>query len=322
MSAQPGPTARSRGSGSVWVARAVVARLGAAVATVVSAVLLAWALVVLAPGVPFDSQAQAEECGFGGGPVVRWTRPLVRLATFDLGTSCSVRPGTPVVELVARPAVRTAALVAAASASVMAWGTALAFVTAGRRWLVRGVAQAVSLAPTFALVHGLVTALNEGAWWAIGEGWIARPAWFALPDTPSATRTALAVVVLAVGSGALAEVHAEVEDALVRIRGAPWVDAARARGARTWPIVLRALLAPLAAAMANRTALLIGGALVVERVLLMRGVGALLWDAAEGRDYDLALAITAFAAVLVAGARFGADLVRLGVDPVLREAAR
>jgi ABC-type dipeptide/oligopeptide/nickel transport system permease component len=158
------------------------------------------------------------------------------------------------------------------------------------------------------------------AWWAIGHGLIERPGWFALPDQASAVRTGLAVAILGVGSGALSEVHAEVEDALVRLRSSPWVDAARARGAATWPLILRGLIAPLAATVANRTALLVGGAVVIEKLLLLRGAGAILWDAAVLRDYDLALSIAVLAAALVAGSRLGADLVRIAADPRLREA--
>jgi ABC-type dipeptide/oligopeptide/nickel transport system permease component len=178
--------------------------------------------------------------------------------------------------------------------------------------------QAVSIAPVFLLAHVAVAALNGVAWAAMERGWIARPDWFALPDQPSALRTALAVVLLAVGSGALAGVHGEVEDALVRVRASPWVDAARARGEPTGAMVLRALAPELAGTAASRAALLVGGAVIVEKVLLLNGAGAVLWSAALLRDSELALSIGVLAAALVAAARLAADAVRVAIDPRLR----
>ncbi|MEQ1503156.1 MAG: ABC transporter permease [Myxococcota bacterium] len=314
------------------VGAAIGARILAAVATLVGATALLLALLVWAPGDPIDVvtpigadaalRPQLErEFGLDRPATVRWLSHLARFATLDLGTSYAYRPGAPVAELLPVPAARTFGLVAGASALVVGWGTALALATAGRPSIVRSVVHAISLAPGFALAHAAVASINAVTWWAITRGTVARPEWFALPDQPSAVRTSVAVVVLAVGSGALAEVHAEVEDAIVRIRTSPWIDAARARGASTWPLVLRALIPSVAATLAGRATLLVSGAVVIENVLLLRGIGAVLWRAAELRDYELALSIAVLLAGFVAGARLLADGVRFAVDPRLREAA-
>jgi peptide/nickel transport system permease protein len=232
-----------------------------------------------------------------------------------------VRPGAPVTEVIARPALRTAGLVAGACVTALVIGASLAFVTAGRRRSVpRLVLHAVSLLAAFVLAHLAVSLINEVTWWAVERHWMARPSWFALPAEPSAVRSAVAVAALAVGSGALAEVHADLEDALVRIRSSPWVDAARARGATPWGAILRAMVPALASTLSDRAALMVGGALVVEQVLLMQGAGAVLWQAARMRDYDLALGVALLAAILVAGTRLVGDGLTLAVDPRLREA--
>lgn len=307
---------------------AIAGRLLAAVATLLGATALLLALLVLAPGDPIDLLPNADEVrptleaqwGFDRPAAERWALHLARLARLDLGTSLAYRPGAPVAEVLAGPAARSALLVGASLLLVTAWGTLLAFATAGRPSRARAVVQAVSITPVFLLAHAVVGALNGATWWAVGQGLLARPDWFALPDQPSVLRSVLAVVLLAVGSGALAEVHGEVEDALVRIRASAWVDAARARGQPSWPLVLRALVPPVAHTLANRAALLVGGAVVVEKVMLLNGAGAVLWSATLLRDYELALSIAVLAAALVAATRLLADGVRVVVDPRLREA--
>ncbi|MEQ1567982.1 MAG: ABC transporter permease [Myxococcota bacterium] len=303
--------------------------VAAAVATLAAATALLLGLLVLAPGDPIDLMQVddavrpqlAAELGLDRSLPARWALHARRLLSLDLGTSYVYRSGAAVADVIAGPARRTAGLVGAAGALACGLGTALAFTTAGRpRSAGRLLVGAVSLLPTFLVAFAAVWGLNELAWTGIGHGWWARPAWFALPDEDSAVRTALAVTVLAVASSTLSEIHGEIEDALVRVRASAWLDAARARGERTWTLVLRGLLPPVVAAMANRTGRLLGGAIVVEKVLLINGVGKVLWEAARLRDYELALSIAVLAATVVAAARLVADGLRWGLDPRLREA--
>ena len=121
------------------------------------------------------------------------------------------------------------------------------------------------------------------------------------------------------GSGALSEAHSQIEEALIRVRKSPFVDAMRARGETTWPSVLANLVPPLASTLAERAAFLAGGAVIAEKVLLINGVGAVLWEAALLRDYDLALTIALFAAGFVGVVRLGADAIRVAVDPRMQQ---
>jgi peptide/nickel transport system permease protein len=71
----------------------------------------------------------------------------------------------------------------------------------------------------------------------------------------------------------------------------------------------------LTAGAMERAAFFAGGLVVVERVLLVEGVGTLLWRAAELRDYDLAMGIAIVFAVVVAFAHALGDLLRMAIDP-------
>jgi peptide/nickel transport system permease protein len=314
----------------VTLGRALLTRAATTAATLLLATLLVVTLVAAAPGDALDLQpdpdavrgALAAEWGLDRTALGRWTDTWTRLASFELGRSYVLRPGASVAELLVGPAPRTLLLVLGAAALATVGGVALALITAGRAAPARTLVQLASAAPIFLLGWGAVTAGNAITWWAVQRGLVDRPAWFALPDQPGAVRTGLAIVVLAVGSGALARVHAELEDALVRLRQAPFVDAARARGQPTWPLVLRGLVAPLASSVSDRVALLVGGAIVAEKVLLVRGAGALLWDAALLRDHEVAAALALLAASLVALTRLATDALCLWADPRRLRSAR
>ena len=201
----------------------------------------------------------------------------------------------------------------------MGWGTALAWRHSGRTsWTQRSV-QAVSLVPVFLAAHLIIDGLNRMTHAAVTAGWIARPGWFALPIEPSTVRSLIAITILAVGSGALSTVTDEIDDALSRVRNSGFVDAARARGTATWPHVLRNMVVPLISITTRRLAFFVGGLVILEKVLLLNGVGRILWEAALLRDFPLALGVGLVLAAVVASGRLIGHIVALSVDPRLRQ---
>lgn len=278
-------------------------------------------LLALAPGDAADlvtedpamREALLEHWGLNKPLLERWVDFLVNAAQGDLGASLTYRPGQPVTDLVLGAAGRSAGLLIGAIVSVTALGVGLAYSsTAARRPV-----QLLSVAPAFLLAAGAVAWLNELAWGAMEAGYIPRPGWFALPLQDHPLKTALAVGVLAIGSSSLTEVHAAAAEELRSIRLSGYVEAARARGAALWPHVLTNLLPPLTSVIASRTAFLLGGLVVVEKVLAINGAGAMLWQACRMRDLPLAMGITLVAAAVVASARLAGDLLRLALDPRL-----
>lgn len=311
--------------GAEW-ARAAASRIGAFAATLLGAVLLVQGLLALAPGDAIDLLPNAPELRAGLAaewgldqplPVRMWLT-VKGLLVGDLGVSLAYRPGAPVSELVAASAGQSLALLVPAVALALVLGVALGLWTAGRSTPLLRVVQTLSVVPAFLAAYVAVVGLNAATWAAMQRGWIGRPGWFALPDTESALRSALAVVVLAVASGGLTELHAAVDAEVGRLRAAPFLEAARARGAPVWPHLAHNLVPPLAGLAAARVATVLGSLVVVEKLLLFPGAGATLWQACRLRDVPLALGLTLVAAACVAGARLVADLVRISVDPRLR----
>lgn len=295
-------------------------------ATLAGAVLLVQILLHAAPGDPIDLLPNGAELrprlevewGLDRPIGERVLRYLTAAAAGDLGTSLVVRPGTPVRELVGAAAWRSAGTLGPALLLGVGLSTALALWTRGRRPVARLVLQLATTAPVFLLAYLLVLGLNEATWALVQAGRLDRPDWFALPDQPSAVRDALAISVLALGSGALGETHAALEEAVERILRSPFVTAARARGGGVAAVVLRNLVPPLLAVVAQRVAPLLGGLVIAEKVLLMNGAGALLWQACLQRDHPLAMGLGLAGALVVAGAQLLTDLTRLALDPRLR----
>lgn len=308
------------------LARLLLGRVAFFVATLCGAAALLLALMHLAPGDAIDMLPNSEELR----PVLeqewaldkpfyaRLLQYLGNVLTGDLGTSLTYRPGTPVLDVILWPALRSASWTISALVLTLCWGTGLAWYTAGQRSLSRTLVQLISIAPVFLVAHLVVNGLNELTWALVQSQTIARPAWFALPDEPSLLRTVIAIVTLAVASGALSEVHAEAEEAIVRIRDSAYVDAARARGEDITPHVAWNLILPLTTVATTRAAFLVGGLVILEKVLLLNGAGSILWRAALERDWPVALGIGLFAAAGVATVRLISDAVRLLVDPRMR----
>lgn len=301
----------------------VLQRAAFGFATLAGAVALVQVLLWLAPGDAIDVLPNAEELrpvlerewGLDQPIVVRWLLFLWRLLHLDLGTSLTFRPGAPVFEVIAGPALRTFGWVSAGMLLSLAVAILIGQTTAGRPSVLRRMIQLSSPVPLFLLAHFAINGLNGVAFDLMNRGFIARPDWFALPDTSSWLRTALAVSLLALGSGALTDLHGQVEDAFITVRGSGYVDAARARGEPTGLHVAWNLTPVLASLACSRAAFFVGGTVILEKVLLLNGVGAVLWQAAQLRDYNVALGVTVVLAALVVLIRMAGDLVKLGLDP-------
>ncbi len=309
--------------------RALARPCAAFAATLVGAIFLAQLLLWLAPGDAADvvadnpklREALVKEWGLDQSLFQRTWLFLRHALTGDLGLSLTYRPGAAVTGLVVPAAIRSGVLLVGALATSLVAGVGLAFLTAGRKSLARRLVQVFSVVPVFLLAYMLMVVLNETTFSLMESEVIVRPGWFALPDQDSHLKTALAIVVLAIGSSALTEIHVASEQELQRIRRAPFLDAARARGARLAPHLFWNLVPPLTTLASNRAAFFLGGLIIVEKVLHLNGAGAMLWQACRLRDYPLALGVTVVAAAVVCGARLAGDLVRVAVDPRLRSRA-
>jgi peptide/nickel transport system permease protein len=101
-----------------------------------------------------------------------------------------------------------------------------------------------------------------------------------------------------------------------------YVRTARAKGLKDNAVfykhALRNAILPLVTMMALDLPAVFAGALFVETIFSWPGMGRLFWDAANGRDYPVLLAVVMIDAVIILGCNLLADLLYGVLDPRVR----
>jgi peptide/nickel transport system permease protein len=113
-----------------------------------------------------------------------------------------------------------------------------------------------------------------------------------------------------------------VRGAMLDVAGSPWVTVARAKGLSETRVtlhhVLRNALVPVVTLLGLSLPTLFSGAVFIEAIFAWPGVGRVLVEAVQARDYPVVMAATAVSALLVVlGNLLAEALVRL-VDPRAR----
>lgn len=101
-----------------------------------------------------------------------------------------------------------------------------------------------------------------------------------------------------------------------------YIAMARAKGLPTWHILLRHALKPssftLLTVLGINIGRLMGGALIVETIFALPGVGRLLVESIYARDFVVVQGVVAFVAVAFVLVNFGVDLLYAVLDPRIR----
>lgn len=172
--------------------------------------------------------------------------------------------------------------------------------------------------PDFVLAGVLISVF------ALALGWL-PPVSVLLADTTPLDRPEILVLpAIALASPAGAWASRYVRAAVVDMRTAPNVEAARLAGLSPLRVLTRHLLpgvvGPTAQVMAATSAFLVGGAIVVEQVFAYPGMGSLLASAVGTNDVPVVLATGLVMATTVIVAFTVADIVGVLANPRLRRA--
>lgn len=113
-----------------------------------------------------------------------------------------------------------------------------------------------------------------------------------------------------------------VRGAMLDVIGAPYVTVARAKGLGEARViarhVLRNALIPVLTLLGLSLPALFSGAVFIEAIFAWPGVGRILVEAVQARDYPVVMGATAVSAVLVVLGNLLADLLASWADPRLR----
>jgi peptide/nickel transport system permease protein len=234
----------------------------------------------------------------------------------DLGNS--LLPGSPSVTSIVFPALRvTASVIACAVLISVAVGVPLGLISGMTRkapldLTIRGLMMVLLAMPPFLVGFLLlIFALNTGA--APAGGWGTN----AVNDLQYLWMPGLA---LAAYLAPL--VTRTVRQSASEVLAEDFVEAAIARGLPRWRLVLRHILPnsllPVITLVGYNIGSLIGGAVVIEAVFNLPGIGSALVYAVNARDYPVVQGTALITAILVVLVNATADIFYQFVDPRTR----
>lgn len=305
--------------------RLALRRLALTVPTMLAAATLVFALLHLVPGDPVDvmlgESAQAADrealrtsLGLDRPLAVQYATFLRGLATADLGRS--LVHGTPVTRLLADRLPATAELTFAALAAAVALAFPLGLAAAARpgTWVDRSSVALALLGvsvPSFWLGPMLIIVFAVDLRW--------------LPVSGRGTWAHLVLPACTLGFGMAAILTRMTRASVLECLGEDYVRTARAKGVSRRRIVahhaLRNALAPVVTILGLQFGALLAGTVITETIFAWPGLGRLLVDAINQRDYPVVQGcILAIAAGFVV-ANALADVVNAWLDPRMRAAA-
>ncbi|MCC6849523.1 MAG: ABC transporter permease [Deltaproteobacteria bacterium] len=305
--------------------RLALRRLALAVPTMLAAATFVFLLIHLVPGDPVDvmlgeSAARADRealrrtLGLDRPIAAQYAAFLSGLARGDLGRS--LVHGTPVARLLADRVPATAELTFAALAVAVALALPLGLAAAARpgTWIDRGSVGVALLGvsvPSFWLGPMLVILF------AIDLGW--------LPVSGRGTWAHLVLPAATLGFGMAAILTRMTRASVLECLAEEYVRTARAKGVSRAGILarhaLRNALAPVVTILGLQFGALLAGTVITETIFAWPGLGRLLIDAINQRDYPVVQGcILAIAAGFVA-ANALADVANGWLDPRIGAAA-
>lgn len=301
----------------------VLRRLMTAIPTLLVIIILSFMLMRFAPGGPFDGERPlapetkaALEAAYGldkslPEQVILYVGRMVR---GDFGPSLVYRDFT-VTQLI-RQSLPVSLLIGGLAlmlASTLGIAAGLLAAVRARLWQDKAImlgATILTALPTF--VTGPLLALVFGLWlgWLPVSGQGDGVRWLLLPVT------ALALPVM----GAVAKLS---RAGLAEILGQDHIRSARARGIKPLTILarhaLRPALVPVASYLGPAAASLLTGAVVIETVFGLPGLGRYFVQGALNRDYPLVLGVVTLYAALIILFNLISDLIYGWLDPRMRE---
>jgi peptide/nickel transport system permease protein len=311
----------------------VAGRLAQCLAVVVAASTIAFVLLHLAPGDPFTSLGEGMTAESSAQLRHKWglDQPLWQqylkwlwnAARGDFGSSSYYE--RPVWEIIVSRLPGTLMLMGLALFSSILFGILLGAWQGARAGTRRDrffstLSLTVYSAPEFWLGLALLLLFSQH-WQLLPAGGMQSDTYRHLPTTGARFLDRVEHLVLPwltltlVGTAVFARFQrAAMRDSMRE----PFVRTARAKGLRETKVrghALRASLLPVITLGGLLFPALLGGAVIVERVFSWPGLGSLLVQAIESRDYLLVTGAVVVASVMTALGTLLADLARAAADP-------
>lgn len=272
---------------------------------------------------PDTLAALRHELGLDQPLVIRYLQWLAGVATGDLGKSYTY--GVPVADLIAERLAVTLPLALMAILISMVIAIPLGVVSASRRnsavdYAGGFVSQLFIAVPGFWVALLLILAFSMSLGWLPAGGF---PGWQAGIIAGLEALLLPAVALALQQAGVLTRV---TRSSVLEVLNEDFVRTARAKGlsrrAALWRHAVRNALVPVATILGLQFTFLIAGAVLIENVFNLPGLGRLALQALSQRDIIVLQDVVLFFAALVITMNFLVDLSYLLLDPRLRGRSR
>lgn len=303
--------------------RYVIERLFHALPVVIGVTLFTFFAVQFVPGDPIrimthgrvsDEEVAAiyERLGMNRPLIVQYGSYLLGAATGDLGTS--IIQNAPVSELIGDKLAPTLGLLAMATvlSILIAVPLTLIAVRHRNRWpdhVIRVGSMVTFAMPPFWIGLLLILGLGLSLKWfpiaGFGEGFAGHLYHLFLPSLTIALFLAPILV-------------QSLRNSMLDVLTSDHVEVARAKGLSEWQVlrrhVLRNALIPAITVLAVNISFLVSGAVIVEYVFSIQGLGSLLVRSVGYRDYPIIQGLSLVFALIVVAVNLAADLSYMLVD--------
>jgi oligopeptide transport system permease protein len=300
-----------------------IRRFLGAIPTLFILIALAFCLIRLAPGGPFDSEKQLapeieanlRQAYHLDEPLYRqFTRYLGNLVQGDFGPSFQYRDFT-VTELIVAGFPVSLRLGGLAMTVALLIGVLAGTVAAVRQNTVvdYGVMTAAMTGisiPSFVMAPILILVFAVYLGWlpagGLGEGGYKN----------------LVLPVIALALPQIAYIARLTRGSLIEILRSPYIRTARAQGLPERTIIIRhalkPALLPVVSYLGPATAAIITGSVVIEQIFGVPGLGRFFVQGALNRDYTLVMGVVVFYGILIVTFNFIVDVIYSWLDPRLK----
>ncbi len=306
-----------------------VGRLRALALSLFAASVVIFAVIELVPGdpaaymlginaAPETVAALREEMGLNRPPHLRYLDWASGMLRGDFGTSYTYR--TPVAGMVADRLWVSLPLAVMALALSTAIAFPAALLAASRRGgggdlAVMGVTQLGIAVPNFWFAMLLVLLFAVNLRWFSAGGF---PGW----SDPLAALKALILPAVALALPQASILTRVMRSALIETLGQDFIRTARAKGLTRrqalWRHALRNAMIPVLTIIGLQFSFLLAGAIIIENVFFLPGLGRLIFQAISARDLIVVESVVMLLVFAVIVVNFVVDLSYAAVDPRLR----
>ena len=307
----------------------VIRRLASGVVLIVVLTSLTYLLLYLSGGdiargilgqsaTPETVELKKQELGLDQPLLQRFGDWVSNALQGDLGSSWFT--GQPVADAISSRLSVTLSLVIGATVLTAVVAVVLGIVAATRRgWADRAVQVLAVLG--FA-VPGFLVALGLVLVFAINLGWFKPTGYTQFAESPGGWLSSITLPVIALSLGSIAGVAAQIRGSMIDALRLDYVRTLRSRGLSerrvVYKHVLRNAAGPALSVLAIQFVGLIGGAVIIEQIFAIPGLGQIAVGATAQRDIPLVMGLVLVMAIIVVLLNLVVDLLQGWLNPKVR----